>query len=50
VYRLLFNPALYLHAYGKIYRNKGAMTKGSTDETVDGMALNKIEAIIELLR
>src|SRR6266851_2913462 len=50
VYRLLFNPALYLHAYGKIYRNKGAMTKGSTEETVDGMALSKIAAIIELLR
>jgi group II intron reverse transcriptase/maturase len=50
VYRLLFNPALYLHAYGKLYRNKGAMTKGSTDETVDGMALSKIAAIIELLR
>lgn len=50
VYRLLFNPALYLHAYGKIYRNKGAMTKGSTAETVDTMSLSKIKAIIELLR
>ncbi len=50
VYRQLFNPALYLLAYGKIYRNKGAMTKGSTAETVDGMALSKIKAIIELLR
>ena len=50
VYRLLFNPALYLHAYGKIYRNKGAMTKGSTAETVDAMSLSKINAIIELLR
>ena len=50
VYRMLFNPALYLHAYGKIYRNKGAMTKGSTAETVDAMSLSKIQAIIELLR
>jgi group II intron reverse transcriptase/maturase len=50
VYRLLFNPALYLHAYGKIYRNKGAMTKGSTAETVDAMSLSKVNAIIELLR
>jgi len=50
VYRLLFNPALYLHAYGKIYRNKGAMTKGATAETVDAMSLSKIKAIIELLR
>jgi group II intron reverse transcriptase/maturase len=49
VYRLLFNPDLYLHAYGKIYRNKGAMTPGGTPETVDAMALSKIEAIIEAL-
>jgi group II intron reverse transcriptase/maturase len=50
VYRMLFNPTLYLHAYGKIYRNKGAMTKGATAETVDAMSLSKIKAIIELLR
>lgn len=50
VYRLLYNPTLYLMAYGKIYRNQGAMTKGVTDETVDGMALSKIEEIIETLR
>ena len=48
IYRLLYNPDLYLKAYGKIYRNKGAMTPGTTKETVDGMALSKIEAIIEV--
>ena len=26
IYRLLFNPELYLLAYGRIYSNKGAMT------------------------
>jgi group II intron reverse transcriptase/maturase len=50
VYRLLFNPALYLKAYGKIYRNNGALTPGSTEETVDGMSMSTIEAIIEALR
>ena len=50
VYRLLYNPELYLKAYGKIYRNNGAMTPGSTPETVDGMSLAKIEAIIGALR
>jgi len=50
VYRQLFNPALYLEAYGKIYRNQGAMTKGITSETVDGMSMQKIATIIELLR
>ena len=50
VYRLLFNPNLYLTAYAKIYRNAGAMTPGSTTETVDGMSIPKIEAIIGALR
>ncbi|NWJ45697.1 MAG: maturase [Chloroflexi bacterium] len=50
VYRLLYNPNLYLMAYGKIYRNKGAMTAGADKETADGMSLTKIEAIIEKLR
>jgi len=50
VYRQLFNPDLYLRAYGRIYRNAGAMTKGTTDETVDGMSLEKVGAIIEALR
>ena len=26
IYRQLFNPQLYLLAYGRIYSNKGAMT------------------------
>ncbi len=50
VYRQLFNPALYREAYGKIYRNQGAMTKGVTSETADGMSERKIARIIELLR
>ena len=50
VYKLLFTRDLYLQAYGKIYRNKGAMTHRVTDETPDGMSLEKIDAIIEALR
>src|SRR4051794_24005684 len=50
VYRQLYNPDLYLRAYGRIYRNAGAMTKGTTEETVDGMSKRKIEEVIELLR
>ena len=49
-YRLLYQRALYLRAYGKLYRNDGAMTPGATTETVDGMSLEKIDAIIELVR
>ena len=50
VYRLLYNPELYLTAYGKIYRNAGAMTPGATEETVDGMSQAKIATIIKALR
>lgn len=50
LYRHLFNKELYLMAYGKIYRNKGAMTPGTTEETVDEMSLAKIDSIINALR
>jgi group II intron reverse transcriptase/maturase len=50
LYRQLFNPQLYLLAYGRIYSNKGAMTPGPTGETADGMSLGKIGRIIDALR
>ncbi|MEU9851193.1 reverse transcriptase domain-containing protein [Streptomyces sp. NPDC047985] len=50
IYRQLFNRDLFLVAYGRIYRNNGAMTPGVTGETVDGMSMAKIDAIIERLR
>jgi group II intron reverse transcriptase/maturase len=50
LYRQLFNKELFLVAYGRIYSNQGAMTPGVTRETVDGMSLAKIDAIIEALR
>ena len=50
IYRQLFNPQLYLLAYGRIYSNKGAMTPGADAETADGMTLGKIERIIDALR
>jgi hypothetical protein len=49
-YRLLYQRNLYLRAYGKLHRNQGAMTPGVTPETVDGMSLEKIDAIINALR
>lgn len=50
IYRQLFNPHLYLTAYGRIYRNKGAMTPGVTEETADSMSLEKIDTIIQAVR
>jgi group II intron reverse transcriptase/maturase len=50
LYRQLFNRELFLVAYGRIYSNKGSMTPGASAETVDGMSLAKIDAIIGALR
>ncbi len=50
VYRQLYNPDLYLRAYGRIYRKEGAMTRGATAETVDGMSQAKIAHLIAQLR
>jgi group II intron reverse transcriptase/maturase len=50
LYRQLFNPHLYLKAYGRLYSNDGAMTPGVDGETVDGMSLARIGRIIDALR
>ena len=50
LYRQMFNPQLYLLAYGRIYANKGAVTAGATRETVDGMSIRKIERITAAMR
>ncbi|MDH6222967.1 group II intron reverse transcriptase/maturase [Streptomyces pseudovenezuelae] len=50
LYRQLFNRELYLVAYRKLYSNAGAMTPGVTGETVDGMSLEKIDLIIDMVR
>ena len=50
LYRQLWNPNLYLIAYGRIAKNDGALTPGATPETADGMKMDDIHAIIEALR
>jgi retron-type reverse transcriptase len=50
LYRQMFNPQMYLLAYGRIYANHGAMTPGSTLETADGMSVSKIRRIIGAMR
>src|SRR3954467_14472427 len=50
LYRQLFNPGLYLMAYGRLYSNHGAMTPGADGETADGMSLGKIGRIIDAVR
>jgi len=46
VYRQLYNPDLSLRSYAKLSKNDGAMTPGTTGETVDGMSLDKMDRVI----
>jgi len=46
VYRELYDLNRFMQAYAKLYRNDGAMTPGVTEETVDGMSVDKMKAII----
>ena len=50
LYRQLFNPALYLMAYGRLYSNHGAMTPGTDGETADGMSMSRIGRVIDAMR
>lgn len=50
VYRQLYNQSLYIRAYDRIGWNNGAMTPGVTEETVDGMSLERIQTIVEALK
>ena len=50
IYRQLYNRELYLRAYGRLYSNQGATTKGTTAETMDGMSLDTIDRLIDALR
>jgi group II intron reverse transcriptase/maturase len=50
LYRELYDLDRYLQAYGKLYRNDGAMTPGVTPETVDGTSVEKMKRIIQSLQ
>jgi retron-type reverse transcriptase len=50
VYRSLYSEDLFLTAYDKIGRNKGALTPGTEADTADGTNLKRIRGIIEKLR
>jgi group II intron reverse transcriptase/maturase len=50
LYRQLYNPDLYLRAYARLSTNNGAMTPGTTPETVEAMSLAKIATLIDDLR
>ena len=49
LYRYMLRPDLYYLAYNKLYRNKGASTKGVDDDTADGFSEEKVRKIIQSL-
>ncbi|MDQ6532136.1 reverse transcriptase domain-containing protein [Flavobacterium sp. LHD-85] len=50
LYRILFNEEMFYNAYQRIYAKEGNMTEGSDGKTIDGMSLNRISKLIDLLR
>jgi len=50
LYRQLFNPQLYLLAYGRNLRQQGRDDAWGTGETADGMSLGRVGRIIDALR
>ena len=51
VYRNMRRRGLFLSAYGKLYRNKGATTQGvDPEDSIQGMSLARIDKIIEQLK
>jgi len=49
LYRYLLRADLYYTAYQNLYSNKGAATKGVSDDTADGFSEDKIQKIIKSL-
>jgi len=50
VYRCLYSEDLFLAAYNKIGRNKGALTPGTENDTADGMSMRRLRNLIKKLR
>jgi len=50
LYRILYNPEMFLQAYVKIHPNNGSMTAGTDGTTIDGMSLARINNIITALK
>src|SRR6266496_5283411 len=50
LFRLMENPILWHEAYANIYANRGALTKGVDNVTLDGFSQQRVEAIIARLK
>src|SRR3954454_20378986 len=50
LFRLLDGPELWQRAYEEIAQNQGALTPGSTSNTLDGFSLERVENIIRAIK
>lgn len=50
LFRLMQSPILWEISYERIYPNKGAVTKGINDNTLDGFSFQRVATIIEKLK
>ena len=50
LYRYLLRHDIYFTAYKKLYKNKGAGTKGIDDDTADGFGAEYVSSIIDELK
>lgn len=50
LYRILFNEEMFYIAYQRVSANKGGMTAGSDNQTLDEMSLSRIQELIEALK
>lgn len=50
LYRILYNPDIYVKAYSNIYSNKGSSTSGVDEKNADGFSKDKVEKIIATIR
>lgn len=50
LFRLLENPEIWKLAYSNIYGNKGAITKGVDNNTLDGFSYKRVENLINSIK
>lgn len=50
LYRNLYNTEFYLLAYSKLAPNSGNLTQGTSEETIDGFNLERVNKLIERLK
>jgi nicotine oxidoreductase len=50
IYRILYCQDVYICAYEKIKSNKGAVTESSDKTSLDGMSIQRINKLIELIK